>query len=39
MAKLNLEFIEPKDASVPELLIGFEHGPPAYDKRLEAHWF
>lgn len=39
MAKLDLEFIEPKDASVPELLIGFEHGAPAYDKQLEVHWF
>lgn len=39
MAKLDLEFIEPKDASVPELLIGFEHGAPAYDQQLEAHWF
>ncbi|DBA76179.1 TPA: hypothetical protein ACH3X1_009908 [Trebouxia sp. C0004] len=39
MAKIDLEFIEPKDATVPELLIGFEHGAPAYDKQLEAHWF
>lgn len=39
MAKIDLEFIEPKDTTVPELLIGSEHGAPAYDKQLEAHWF
>ena len=35
--KLDLEFIEPKDASTPELLIGFEPGRPAYDSQVRAH--
>lgn len=35
--KLDLEFIEPKDVSTPELLIEFEPGRPAYDSQVRAH--
>ena len=35
--KMDLEFIEPKDASTPELLIGGEPGRPAYDSQVRAH--
>lgn len=35
--KLDLEFIKPKDASMPDLLLGFEPGRPAYDTQIKAH--
>ncbi|DBA85754.1 TPA: hypothetical protein ACH3X1_005315 [Trebouxia sp. C0004] len=35
--KLDLEFIKPKDASMPDLLLGFEPGRPAYDSQIKAH--
>ncbi len=36
LMKLDLEFVEPKDASLPELVIGFEHGYPAYEHQMQA---
>ena len=35
--KLDLEFIKPKDASMPDLLLEFEPGRPAYDSQIKAH--
>lgn len=35
--KLKMEFVEPAEISMPDLLIGFEPGRPAYDMQVKPH--
>ena len=37
LMKMDLEFVEPKDASLPELVLSFEHGHPAYAQQMQAY--